>query len=485
MKHPVSIVIPHYQKQTHLYQLLGILDSQLYGNSEIIVVDDYSPDGVDAPDGVKVVRPETKRNEQYRLNHLRNLGVETAKNDCIVILDPDCHPASNRFIEYASQMFDPSILYGGRIDYVEEDKSLRLDRRGENSKWLHNSFNIYGGCMMFSKRRTKLVGWFSDEYNGGWGADDNDFAAKCHHSGMRLRFSKELRCMHQWHVKTRPNKKRNYEIYHDKIQQYRDTFNYVTPWRPSIGAMIISMNRPELVSQAVSGVLRGGIPVKVRLVNNGDCSKEQRNAFKPWLKRWTVDVVNHVSEKHPSVIRNESLWWAKQNRLKYLLMIDDDIVPKPGALQKLINVLETKPEVYAVSGYQERGNPPKRQLLGGNFGERGVIHPPLTDSVNIVDCVSGGFTLVRVNPQIYFDETYETGLNDYDWSMIIGKNGWKLANTGKAGCWHKYIWSKRGKELYRNPSDYNKKRHDRERHYRMDQKFFEKWGFHIMKKRDD
>ena len=131
MKRPIRIIIPHYQKQSHLRQLLNILNSQLYGNSEIIIVDDYSPDPMpELCDKAKVIRPSTPRKEQYRLNHLRSLGVKTAKNDCIIILDPDCHPVSDKFTEHASKIFDPVIIYGGRIDYINEDGSIRIDDSG-------------------------------------------------------------------------------------------------------------------------------------------------------------------------------------------------------------------------------------------------------------------------------------------------------------------------------------------------------------------
>ena len=95
------------------------------------------------------------------------------------------------------------------------------------------------------------------------------------------------------------------------------------------------------------------------------------------------------------------------------------------------------------------------------------------------DWVGGGFTIHRLNPLILYDEKYQTGYNDYDWSMTAKKKGHRLAVCGDAVAWHAVKFTSGGITPYKNTSEYNTIRYDRERHRQMKNRFELKWDFRL------
>ena len=94
----VHRAIPFFQKQEALRKTWGELQLQINPEDMITIVDDYSPDGVPDFDCqcTEVIRPPKHtplppgyEPHIYRLNTLRNYGVEHAKHDACIILDPD------------------------------------------------------------------------------------------------------------------------------------------------------------------------------------------------------------------------------------------------------------------------------------------------------------------------------------------------------------------------------------------------------------
>ena len=195
---------------------------------------------------------------------------------------------------------------------------------------------------MFSKSRTKLVGWFNEEYNDAWGAEDHDFAAKCYHSGMRLRYSMELAVIHQWHPKNIIGYKRNLDIWQNKSAEYREHLNEVTPYKPKVGIGVINTTNHKLINKRLQGIFRNNIPAKVMLINNGRTRDNVRRTCGEWSKRWAV---THVEHKHKAVgkIGTDVLIWARQNGFDYYTVINDDESPEDKSEIKLTRVKRRKP----------------------------------------------------------------------------------------------------------------------------------------------
>ncbi len=481
---PLSIVIPHYQKRDALQKTWDELIQQIHPNDQILIVDDHSPDGVPEfdCDCTTIIRPPKLSNHIYRLNTLRNYGIKYAKHDAVIILDPDCIP-NPTFLNSARIMFDASVLFGGCIDKVQEDGTIKHDgrRNSDKSYWSDlrdkGGSSIWGGVMMFSKSRTQLIDWFDEDYNGSWGAEEHDFASKCYHSGMRLRYSMELQVTHQWHPKWTGGADKNTALWLKKRDAYRDHLGSFTPYNPAVGVMIITMLRPELIDQCLRSVFRNRMPLKVRLINNGDTGEDTRRICTEWGHRWTVDYINQ-DRKWPAQIRNDTLLWAKKNRLKYLVFIDDDLLVINNGIVKLVQAMEKHKDVLAMSGKLKQADQ-RIRLLGGPL--RDNMFYRLTDrkGVHSSDWVGGGFTIHRVDPLLLYDDGYETGFNDYDWSMIAKEKGHKLAVTGDAEAWHAVRFTSEGIVRHQNSVEYNQIRYDKERHSRMRKRFEDKWGFYL------
>lgn len=93
----VSVIIPSYNRYKYVCNAVKSVIEQTYGNIEIIVVNDRSPDpgyyreGA-FPIGVKLIHLEKNTKKQYGFpcpGHVRNVGMREAKGEYIAFLDDD------------------------------------------------------------------------------------------------------------------------------------------------------------------------------------------------------------------------------------------------------------------------------------------------------------------------------------------------------------------------------------------------------------
>lgn len=220
------------------------------------------------------------------------------------------------------------------------------------------------------------------------------------------------------------------------------------------------------------------MPLKVRLVNQGDHSAKQLEALKWWRGRWDVDVVDNPEPRRLSVIRTETMQKFK-NRYKYMVTLDDDILPHTGSIEALIRALEENPEYHAIAGgIIQKG---MNRMLGGYItrseGETQHHVLPLIKQIAEVQFVSSGFTAFRLDPLIPYDTEYEFGWMDWDWSQEIKKAGLLMAVCGDAMAHHKYVATPEGMRVKHDSVEYLRLRQDHKRHLRSADRFHSKWGF--------
>jgi len=366
---PISIIIPHYEKQDALTKTHQELVLQLHPEDEIIIVDDHSPNGVPEFDCLctSIIKPPKHMPHSYRLNTVRNYGIEHAKHDACLILDPDCVPNKN-FLSHARKIYDPSVLFTGWIWYMNEDGGLlrkggRQRHGGEIgvSMWIDKTNRdcnkVLGGCMYFSKRRAKLAGLFDTSFDGSWGWEEHGFASTCRNSGMRLRFDSELIVYHQWHkIRRWGQPEDNKQMHFLKIGDHRKALNVVTPYRPSVAVLVVSSGRPWEVDHVMRGIFRHSFPLKVRLVNNGDQSKQQLEAMSWWNDRWAVDYINNDSPQPLTTIQSDAIKHYNIKKYKYLIMLNENAVPMPNSLNRLVLEMEKNPHHNTLNGYTVNEN---------------------------------------------------------------------------------------------------------------------------------
>ncbi len=480
----LSIVVPFYNKKAAFRRTFAELLMQMEHDDEIVVADDHSETGIGVCACLKeieVIKPPKLSSHVYRVNTLRNLGVEAAKNDAIIILDPDCIP-NEHFLSNARKIFDPSVLFTGRIDHVDKDGMIdRLDSRvkGESSQWLdHPMFggaSIWGGCMMFSKSRAELVGLFDEDYNGSWGTEDHDFGYRCYHSGMRLRWEPGLRVTHQWHEKNHPNVEANKKLWRLKRKKYEEALGIMTPYDPAVVVLIATLDRPEYIDQVMRAVFRTRVSIKVRLVNQGNFSKENMKALEPWRNRWAVEVIDNEFPVGLAEVRTQCMK-DYASRYKYMITLDDDVLPKPGSIERLLAAMETYPQYHAIAGGVMQGK--QSRMLGGRIdGKHQHYYLPIVDGVVEVQYVSSGFTVSKLVPFIPYDIEYDWGWNDWDWSNEIAKKDLRMAVCGNALGYHKHLITSKGLVVKTDSKEYQELRYNEGRIAASTERFKGKWGY--------
>ena len=483
---PLSIVVPWYEKNEPWEKTWEELKIQLDPKDEAIIVDDHSPSGVKdcGCPLVRVVQPRKLKPHIYRCNTLRNIGIQNAKHDAILILDPDCIPAPH-LIEKARKLFDPAVLYGGRIDLQREDgkteEDIRLKRRNREG------MQVWGGCMLFSKARTKLISWFSEDFNGKWGLGEKDFANKCYQSGMELSYAKTLHVTHQYHVPYREGHAKNMQLELTRRTLYAKHLNKYTGYRPRVAVSILTLMRPQFLKQCLRSVARTKIPIKIFLVNQGDTSEEQMKIVNKWKDKWAVHYHFNDPPKWPGPARAEIFTMVHKMGFQYVITVDDDCYLYPNAIENLVKAADAHPEFHGISGFlfsasKQRGY--QKYLLGGTGRtERGkLIYTNFfwTPGVHETEYICNGFRLVRLKPLITPDPEWTMGITDFDWSMQVRSKGLRLAVCGDAGALHKYLVKGKKLETIKNPPEYERNfRRNREEINKMKQRFEKKWGVRL------
>lgn len=323
----LSIIIPHYQKQNTLIKVIEALQPQIHINDEIIIVDDHSPNGVPPfhCSQLKIIKPPKHIPHIYRLNTIRNYGIKHAVNDGCIILDADCVP-QEEFITHARKIYDPSILFTAWIKHMDKTGFVGEGIRSDwEIPWIDKTDRgcmlVKGGCMYFSKQRAKLVGLFDVEFDGTWGYGENVFASACYHSGMRLRFEKELIVHHQWHKPTRVGTtSNNRHLLTKKRKLHKTELNLITPYKPITMVLVMVPNNPNQLEQKMRNVFRCPFPLKVRLINNGNQLEQHEEATMWWRDRWAVDYINYKNKCSLSKIKNDALKECYVKNYEHLIM---------------------------------------------------------------------------------------------------------------------------------------------------------------------
>ena len=101
----LSIIIPFYNAEPYMSELMNVILPQLTDEVEVIVVDDGSKVPYEAPEGVKVIRQKNKG-----LAGARNTGLKHAKGDYIAFIDAD-DLVSKNFVEYILKRTDETWDY--------------------------------------------------------------------------------------------------------------------------------------------------------------------------------------------------------------------------------------------------------------------------------------------------------------------------------------------------------------------------------------
>jgi glycosyltransferase involved in cell wall biosynthesis len=202
-----SVVVPNYNSENVMADLLEALESQTFRDFELVIVDDGSTDNC-----LKVIEDHKKSSGMkvtvLRQDHAgpakaRNLGVENAKSDIVVFVDSDCVPEKDWLSEMIKPFRDKEIAavqgtykthnkdrliaryVGYEIDYRHEKMKSR-----EGVDWL-GTFSA--ACR---KEAFFRVGGFDTVFRTA-NAEDPELAFKIRKMGYRIVFNPKAVVAHR------------------------------------------------------------------------------------------------------------------------------------------------------------------------------------------------------------------------------------------------------------------------------------------------
>ena len=116
----LSIIIPVFNENKTIVQLLSLIEKQIYINKQIIIVDDFSSDN-----SLELMEKFKFKSDHTILKHDRNLGkgscIKTAKKivngDIILIQDADLEYNPNDYIKLIDPILKQktNVVYGSRV----------------------------------------------------------------------------------------------------------------------------------------------------------------------------------------------------------------------------------------------------------------------------------------------------------------------------------------------------------------------------------
>jgi len=134
----VSVIIPTFNREKQIVEILKSLDDQIYENVEAVVVDDNSSDGTES--AVKGLREQVRypikyvstARDGYNLAMARNLGAIESEGEVLVFCDSRLRPYSEavyQFVKYVLKNRDKVWYYGdkgaGNRGFVENFSAVR------------------------------------------------------------------------------------------------------------------------------------------------------------------------------------------------------------------------------------------------------------------------------------------------------------------------------------------------------------------------
>ncbi|MDR7329155.1 glycosyltransferase [Corynebacterium guangdongense] len=198
---PISVVIPYYENQAGLDEVLAGLSAAAYpGPLEVIVADDGSaaPPRTDTDLDVTVVHQDDLG---FRAAAARNLGAAAARHEVLVFLDGDTVPAPG-YLRAAARWVaadERALVVGARRQDGGEPgwladawRDTRQLRHLDDASWRF----VISSVLTCSATLFHEVGGF-DASMVGYGGEDWEFGWRCYNAGARFRHDPEAVATHR------------------------------------------------------------------------------------------------------------------------------------------------------------------------------------------------------------------------------------------------------------------------------------------------
>lgn len=299
---PISIVLPVYNRINMLRRTIAMLTHQTYPLEliEVIIADDGSDDNpeqlIDEFKEFFEINYVRQRDEGYRLSHIRNLGVRSARHENVIILDCDMAPVPNLVKTYAEWLIlDYNVILIGHRRYVDANeinpkdvlkdpafmlnlppvatknkvmvKSPSKDWREpiyQETNMLVNSPHPFRtsscGNVAFNRRIFKKAGDFDEAFTA-WGAEDNEFGYRVWNAGYYFIPLIDALGLHQEppggreFVDREAGKLVTRPMLLDKVPTYRPYNPELISTTPSITLFTVTKNNIANIEDCIESVL--------------------------------------------------------------------------------------------------------------------------------------------------------------------------------------------------------------------------------------
>lgn len=223
LKMDYSVVICSFNKLASL-KLVAQKVKSLRPESEIILSDDFSTDGTIEWAKSSNLFSNIRVQEiagNYRLNTIRNAGIELTTNDYVVILDADCLPEDSYFSghDIVFKECQKSVSIGMTRNFSSDGCQLKNEdfRNKKNGAIFQVGWEYcYGGNVAFPKSFWN-ENKFDEDFNGCWGFEDLDFSIRLSKKGVVFYFCPIAATRHLEHpINNSLRNKRNVDLFEKK-----------------------------------------------------------------------------------------------------------------------------------------------------------------------------------------------------------------------------------------------------------------------------
>lgn len=193
--------------------------------------------------------------------------------------------------------------------------------------------------------------------------------------------------------------------------------------------VVLHYNRPELAEECLESLKAQSYPLaQLVLVDNGSDDR-----FGSVVQEMEPSPhVLHLGENRGFAggVNAGIRWLREQEGIDYIWLLNNDVICEPGVLSNMVEMLQSRPELAAVSATLEECQPDGRLewITGGRFPLPMLI-PFVSRSGDSVDYLCGACMLIRreaMDQVGLLDERYFFFFEDVDWCFRAKRAGWTL-----------------------------------------------------------
>lgn len=410
---PVSIVIPLYNRKEMLGRTLACLTHQTYPLEliEIIIADDGSSD--EPMEIIEMFRDELtiryvhQEDQGYRLAEIRNLGIRSAGNDLIILLDCDMAPVPimvETYLRYL-EVNEEVVLCGHRryvdandisIQEVRDDvgsilslpdietmnKQVKGTQLGQTLDWRipiylqshdlrYEKFPfraVCGGNIGFHRRIMDTVGWFDEEFRA-WGAEDTEWGFRAWNRGLYIIPLIQSCGLHQEPIggRNETDREAGKAITHpmliDRCPVVYRRANHIGPHStPLVSIYIPAFNSEDTIIPAVQSALNQTIEdLEVCIIDDGSTD----GTYALLLETFGDNPRVRIGRQENGGIGAASNSAVRMCRGVYVGQLDSDDLLQPFAVEVLLNRIRRETRLGVVYGSYQRMDEMGRIIADG------------------------------------------------------------------------------------------------------------------------